>query len=180
MDFETLALAKSYTDQQVLNNGQGNSGSEPLVINMLDYGIDLGLLLMAFDENIIWQGELTNVEILKEKVNKQESKEIILVLESDTIEGLKLILPGSLYNANDDFLISTKITVTDGMPFLYECTFIITSSGEAVAIREEIFSRIIYLLPSYGDTGEDDGKFLRIIDDKPAWVSLDDVSEVGA
>lgn len=28
MDFETLALAKTYTNQQVLNGGQGNSDSD--------------------------------------------------------------------------------------------------------------------------------------------------------
>lgn len=179
MDFETLAVAKSYTNQQILNSGQENS-DEPLVLNMLDYGVDLGTILMAFDEQrAIWQGDLTNIDLLKEKVNKQESKEIIVVLESNIVEGLKLILPGSLYGNNDDFLISTNTTV-GWVPFFYECTLILLSSGEVAAIREDIFSRIAYLLPGYADTGEDDGKFLRIAYDKPAWVSLDDVSEVGA
>ena len=179
MDFETLAVAKSYTNQQILNNNQENS-DEPLVLNMLDYGVDLGTILATIGEQVLWQGELTNVELLKEKVNKQESKEIILVLESDIIEELKLILPGSLYCFNDNFLISTKITIAEGIPFLYECTFIVASSGEAMAIKEDVIPRITYLLPSYAGTGEDEGKFLRIINDKPAWVSLDDVSEVGA
>lgn len=39
MDFETLALAKTYTNQQVLNNGQGNSDSDLLFLICLIMGL---------------------------------------------------------------------------------------------------------------------------------------------
>ena len=79
MDFETLALAKSYTNQQILNGG--NSDSESIVLNMLDYGIDLIKIVTegGLKGDVI---SLTNVEDLKEKILNKDNP-IILNFRSE-------------------------------------------------------------------------------------------------
>ena len=177
MDFETLAVAKSYTNQQILNNNQENS-DEPLVLNMLDYGIDV---LKFYDQDSpIAQVPLVNVESLKEKIVNRKNDQIVLILESDLTEDFKIIANCHILSSGSVIQLYSKSTFYLVQP--WEFTFVILLSNEnyCLVIKEDVAERLFTLPPYSDDTSADNGKFLRIINSEATWVSLDDVSEVGA
>ena len=177
MDFETLAVAKSYTNQQILNSDQENSNLEPLVINMLDYGVDA---LKILEQSLVFAPvPLVNADSLKEKITNRKNDQIVLNLESDLDEDFKITANCHILDINGTIQLYSKSTFY--LEYPWEFTFIILLGYEnsCLVIKENVVERL-YTLPPYSDASADNGKFLRVINSKATWVSLDDVSEVGA
>lgn len=178
MDFETLAVAKSYTNQQILNNDQENS-DEPLVLNMLDYGVDV--LKIGNQALPFTTVPLANAESLKEKIINRKNDQIVLNLESELSEDFKIIANCHILNADNIIQLYSKSTLYSKE--LLEFTFVIlldNNNNRCFVIIENVGKRLFTLPPYSDDTSADNGKFLRVVNSKAAWVSLDDVSEVGA
>lgn len=146
---------------------------------MLDYGIDV--LKIATQALPFTTVPLVDAESLKEKIVNRKNDQIILNLESELSEDFKIIANCHILNADNIIQLYSKSTLySEG--FL-EFTFVIlldNNNNRCFVIIENVGKRL-FTLPSYSeDTPVDNGKFLRIINSEATWVSLDDVSEVGA